>query len=135
MNCSKKVIRTVSNPKRRKIYRGVWEIRPKRHKNDDFGQKRHNFGHIWISPAYRIWFSQRTPQDLFSYKKLWKFIAAIGRYKPKRQKRQFWQKKNGQFFSQNGQILAISEYSRHIKYDFLKEHHKTYFHIKKYENL
>ena len=35
----------------------------------------------------------------------------------------------------NGQILAISEFSRHIHYDFLKEDHKGSFHTKNYENL
>ena len=32
-------------------------------------------------------------------------------------------------------ILAISEFSRHIHYDFLKEDHKGSFHTKNYENL
>ena len=35
----------------------------------------------------------------------------------------------------DGQILAISEYSRHIHYDFLEEDHKGNFHTKNYENL
>ena len=34
--------------------------------------------------------------------------------------------KNGQILVLNGQIFAISEFSRHIEYDFLKENHKTY---------
>ena len=37
--------------------------------------------------------------------------------------------------TKNGQILAISEFSRHIHYDFLKEDHKGSFHTKNYENL
>ena len=59
----------------------------------NFGPKRPNFGHIRIFPAYRIWFSQRTPQDLFPYKKLWKFIAAFGRYRPKRPKNGYFGQK------------------------------------------
>ena len=34
-----------------------------------------------------------------------------------------------------GPNLAISEFSRHIHYDFLKEEHKGSFHTKNYENL
>ena len=40
---------------------------------------------------------------------------------------------NCQFWPKNGQILAISEFSRHIHYDFLKEDHKGSFHTKNYE--
>ena len=43
--------------------------------------------------------------------------------------------KNGQFLATNGQIFAISEFSRHIHYDFLKEDHKVSFYTKNYENL
>ena len=43
--------------------------------------------------------------------------------------------KNGLILATNGQILAISEFSRHIHYDFLNEHHKGSFHNKNYENL
>ena len=46
----------------------------------------------------------------------------------------FWPK-NGQILATNGQILAISEFSRHILYVFLKEDHKGSFHTKNYENL
>ena len=35
----------------------------------------------------------------------------------------------------NGQILAISEFSRHIRYDFFKEDHEGSFHTKYYENF
>ena len=31
----------------------------------------------------------------------------------------------------NGQNFAVSEFSRHIEYDFLKEDHKNDFHTKK----
>ena len=43
--------------------------------------------------------------------------------------------KKGQILVPNGQILAISEFSRHIHYDFLKKDHKGSFHTKNYENL
>ena len=52
----------------------------------NFCPKRPNFSHIRIFPAYRIWFSQRRPQDSIPYKKIWKFIAAFERYRPKRAK-------------------------------------------------
>ena len=42
---------------------------------------------------------------------------------------------NGQILARNGQILAISEFSRHIHYDFLQEDHKGSFHTKNYENF
>ena len=41
----------------------------------------------------------------------------------------FWPK-NGQILAANGQILAISEFSRNIHYDFLKQDHKGSFHTK-----
>ena len=40
-----------------------------------------------------------------------------------------------QFWANYGQILATSEFSRHIHYDFLKEDHKGSFHTKNYESL
>ena len=43
---------------------------------------------------------------------------------------QFWPK-----MATIGQIMAISEFSRYIHYDFLKEDHKGSFHTKNYENL
>ena len=42
---------------------------------------------------------------------------------------QFWPK-NGQILVLHGQNSAISEFSRHIEYDFLKEDHKNNFHTK-----
>ena len=41
--------------------------------------------------------------------------------------------KNGQILATKGQILAISEFSQQIHYDFLKEDHKGSFHTKNYE--
>ena len=43
--------------------------------------------------------------------------------------------KKWQNFGQNGQILAISEFSRHREQIFSKEHHMNCFYIKNYENL
>ena len=43
--------------------------------------------------------------------------------------RQIWLK-NGKIFVLNGQNFAISEFSKHIEYDFLKEDHKNNFHTK-----
>ena len=42
---------------------------------------------------------------------------------------------NDQILAQNGQILAISEFSQHKEYNFLKDHHKTCFHMKNYDKL
>ena len=42
---------------------------------------------------------------------------------------QFWQR-NDQILALNGQNFAISEFSRHIEYDFFKEDHKNNFHTK-----
>ena len=47
---------------------------------------------------------------------------------------QFWSK-SGQILATNGKILAISEFSRHIHYDFLKEDHKGSFDTKNDESL
>ena len=49
------------------------------------------------------------------------------------QNSQFWQK-NGQIFVLNGQNFALSEFSRHIEYDFLKEEDKNNFNTKKQED-
>ena len=38
--------------------------------------------------------------------------------------------KNGQILFLNSQNFAISEFSRHIKYNFLKEDHKNNIHTK-----
>ena len=51
----------------------------------------------------------------------------------KSQNSQFWQKL--QFFVLNGQNFAISEFSRHTEYDFLKKDHKNNFHTNKYAKL
>ena len=42
--------------------------------------------------------------------------------------------KNGQIVVLDGQNFSISEFSRHVHYDFLKEDHKGSFYIKNYEN-
>ena len=98
---SKRTIRTTSIPKIRKIHNGVWKLKAKNLQNCQFWPKkwpnfRHkwpNFGHLRIFLAYTLWFSQRRPQGQFPYQKLWKFIAAFRRYRPKNtQKWLFWPK-------------------------------------------
>ena len=42
--------------------------------------------------------------------------------------------KNGQILVLNGQNFAISEFSQHIEYDFLKEDHRNNFHTKNQED-
>ena len=42
---------------------------------------------------------------------------------------QFWPK-NGQILVLNGKNFAISEFSQHIEYEFMKEDHKNNFHTK-----
>ena len=56
-----------------------------------------------------------------SIPKIWKIRRSIWKIKAKNlQICKFWPK-NGQILVTNGQILAISEFSRHIQYDFLKK--------------
>ena len=51
-----------------------------------FGQKWPNFGHFRIFPDHTPTFSERVPQKQFLEQKSRKFIAAFGKYKPKRLK-------------------------------------------------
>ena len=59
-----------------------------------------------------------------SIPKIKKIHSGVWKFKAKnRQNCQFWPK--------NGQILAISEFSQHIYYDFLRDDHKDNFHTNK----
>ena len=79
-------------------------------------------------------FSKRTIRTT-SIPKIWKIRSGVWKLQVKNsQNCQFWPK-NGQILATNGQILAISEFSRHINYDFLKEDHKGSLHTKNYEIL
>ena len=79
-------------------------------------------------------FSKRTIRTT-SIPKIRKIYIGVWKLKAKNlQNCQFWPK-IGQILATNGQILAISEFSRQIHYDFLKEDHKGSFHTKNYENL
>ena len=73
---------------------------------------------------------ERVKIQRSSYQKLGRFITMFGSYRPKTLKTcQYWPK-NGQILVLNGQNSAISEFSRHIENDFLKEDHKNNFHTK-----
>ena len=81
-----------------------------------------------------MFFSKRTIRTA-SIPKIRKIRSGVWMLKAKNlQNCQFWPK-NGQILATKGRILAISEFSRHIHYDFLKEDHKGSFHIKNYEIL
>ena len=74
-------------------------------------------------------FSKRTIRATF-IPKIRKIHSGVWKLKAKNlQNCQFWPK-NGQILATNGQILAISEFSRHIHYDFPKEDHTGNFHTK-----
>ena len=61
-----------------------------------------------------------------TYHKLGRFIAAFGSYKSRILKTVNF----GQKIALNGPNFAISEFSQHIEYDFLKEDYKNSFHTK-----
>ena len=117
-----------------KIYSGIWKIQAKTLKNG-FWPKMAKFLSqiIKISPKQNfpgIWsmiFSKRTIKTT-SIPKIRKIHSGVWKLKAKNLQ-------NCQFWPKSGQILAISEFSRHIHYHFLKEDHKGSFHTKNYENL
>ena len=81
-----------------------------------------------------IIFSKRIIRTT-SIPKITRIHSGVWKLKAKNlQNCQFWPK-NEQILATNGQILAISEFSWHIHYDFLKEDHKGSFHTKYYESL
>ena len=82
-----------------------------------------NFAISEFSQHIECDFFEREPSEQLPYKKLGRFIVAFGSYRPKTST-------NGQILTTNGQILAISEFSRHIHYDFLKEDPKGSLHTK-----
>ena len=107
--------------------------RSKTLKTVNFCQKWPNFCLKWpkfrqirIFQAYRVWFPQRIPQEQLPYHKLGRFIAAVGSYRS----RTLNTVNFGQKMALNEPNFAISEFSQHIEYDFLKEDHKNIFHTK-----
>ena len=62
------------------------------------------------------------------YQKITKIHSCVWKLYVKNSQNSQFLPKNGQFFVLNGQSFAKSEFSRHIKYDFLKEDHKNNFH-------
>ena len=69
-----------------------------------------------------------------SIRKIRKIHSCVRKLQVKNsQNSQFWPK-NDQIFNLNGQNFPISEFSRHIDYDFLKEDHKNNFHTKNQED-
>ena len=92
----------------------------------NFRLKWPKFRQIRIFQAYRVWFHQRRPQEQLPYHKLRRFIAAFGSYRSRTLKTV----NLGQKMALNGPNFAISEFSQHKEYDFLKEDHKNNFHTK-----
>ena len=75
-------------------------------------------------------FSKRTIRTT-SIPKIRKIQSGVWRLQAKNsQNCQFWPK-NGKILVLNGQDFAISEFSRHIEYDFLKDDHKNNFYTNK----
>ena len=99
------------------LYRLLWDRGQKRPKNVTFVKKLPNVGQIRPNlpyqnfPSIKNKISTRKPQDLFTYQKLWKFIAPFERHRPKNDNCN----QNAQILAQNGQILAISEFSRYTE--------------------
>ena len=69
---------------------------------------------------------ERVKIQKVPYQKLGKFIAAFRSYRSKTLKTV------NLIFVLNDQNFATSEFSRHIEYYFLKEHHKNNFQSKNY---
>ena len=77
-------------------------------------------------------FSKKTIRTT-SIPKVRKIHSGVWKLKAKNlQNCQFWPK-NGKIFVLNGQKFAISEFSQHIEYDFLKDNHQKNFHTNKTE--
>ena len=72
------------------------------------------------------WFSGKIKIQRSSIPKIRKILASFGSYRSKTHKTVILAK-NGQSFVINDQNFAISEFFRHIVYDFLKEDHKNNF--------
>ena len=120
--------------KNRKIHSCIWELCVKNSQNSHFFAKKWpnfrlkwpRFRQIRIFQTYIVRFTQRRRQEQLPCHKFGRFIVAFGSYRPKTLKLAL----NGQILVLNGQNFAISEFSRHIEYDFLKEDHKNNFHTK-----
>ena len=126
--------KTSWEPKSKKIHSSIWKLQAK---NSKIGLKWTKFRYSMAknSPYQNfpgiqsMIFSKRTIRTT-SIPKIRKIHSGVWKLKAKNlQNCQFWPK-NGQILATNGQILVISEFSRHIHYDFLKEDHKGSFHTK-----
>ena len=74
------------------------------------------------------WFPGKTQRKKqLPYHKLGRFIAAFGSYGSRTLKTVNFGQKMALL---NGPNFAISEFSQHIEYDFLKEDHKNNFYTK-----
>ena len=83
---SKRIIRTTSIPKNRKIHSGVWK-RPKTLKNGYFGQILTIFGHFGGQKLFRpknFWWSSKSYRDTTSCKKSKKKIKTVKAVGPER---------------------------------------------------
>ena len=106
-----------SIPKIRKIHSCVWKLYVKNSQNSQ--------AKFWPSQnfpgIYTMIFSKETTR-VVSIPKVMKIYSGV------------WKIQARKAQSCNLANLAISEFSWYIEYDFLKEHHKTCFHTKVYEN-
>ena len=84
-------IQRSSIPKIRKIHSCVWKLYVKNSQKSQFLSKKWpnfrlkwpKFRQISIFQAYRVWFTQRGPQEQLPYQNLGIFIVAFGSYRPK----------------------------------------------------
>ena len=100
----------------------------------NFGLKWPKFRHIRIFPAYRVWFSQRWPQVYFPYQKLWKFIAAFGRYRPKTLKNGYFGQK-WQNFDHFWPFRRSKNFSTEKIFGGHLSHMETQLHAKNYKKI
>ena len=131
-------LKTSGEPKIRKIHRGVWKLQAH---NSKIGLKWTKFRYSMAKNSHytkfsgiqNMIFSKRTIRTT-SVPKIRKIHSGVWKLQVKyTQNSQFWPK-NGQILVLNGQNFAISEFPRHIEYDFLKEDHKNNFHTKNQED-
>ena len=78
-------------------------------------------------------FSKRTIRTTL-LPKIRKIHSGVWKLQAKNSQKCQFCPKNGQILVLNDQNSAISEFSRHIEYDFLKENHKNNFNTKNQED-
>ena len=139
---SKRTLRTTSIPKFRKIHSDVWKFQVKNSQNCQFWQRNdqilalngQNFAisefswhkaYDFRKTDHKNSFHTKTQEDPQGR------LEVIG----KKFSKLSILAKNGKILVLNSQNFNNSEFSRHIKYDILKEDHKNNFHTQNQEDL